>query len=58
MRPSERENLSAHVDLCGQRYGEIRARLKRLEVWLAAITLLLLVGEGTATDVVRRLIGS
>lgn len=57
MEPSERDNLGAHVDLCGQRYGEIRARLKRLEVWLAAITLLLLIGEGTAADVIRRLIG-
>lgn len=58
MKPSERDNLGAHVDLCGQRYGEIRAGLKRLEVWLAAITLLLLIGEGTAADVIRRLIGA
>ena len=57
MKPSERDNLAAHVDLCGQRYGEIRTRLMRLEVWLGAITLLLLIGEGTVTDVVRRLIG-
>lgn len=58
MKPSERDNLGAHVDLCGARYGEIRGRLKRLEAWLAAITLLLLIGEGAATDVIRRLIGA
>ena len=57
MKPSERDNLSAHIDLCGQRYTEIFGRLKRLEYWLAAITILLLVGEGSVIDVIKRLVG-
>ena len=55
MRDSERENLEAHVDMCGSRYGEIYRRLARIEYWLYGIVALLLIGEGTIGDLVKRL---
>ena len=58
MKPSERDNLEAHVDLCEQRYSDLYRRMSRVEYWLAGIALLLLIGEGTVADLVKRLFGS
>ena len=57
MKPSERNNLEAHVDLCSQRYTTLYRRLNRVEYWLAGIVVLLLIGEGTIADLVKRLFG-
>lgn len=57
MFQSERENLGTHVDLCATRYRGVEKRLGRVELILWAIVFLLLVGEGTLADLVKRLFG-
>lgn len=52
----ERVNLETHVELCAERYDGIRKRLSRMEAVLCAIVLLLLFGQGTVTDVAKRLL--
>lgn len=56
MTASERQSLPVHVDMCEQRYRGLAARLQRVEYILYAIVALLLFGEGTVVDVVRRLL--
>jgi len=55
MFQSERVDLGTHVDLCATRYRGVEARLKRVELMLYGIFLLLLLGEGTIGDLVKRL---
>jgi hypothetical protein len=43
--------------LCAERWKQANDRLGRIEVVLAAIVLLLLVGEGSVIAVLRRMLG-
>ena len=45
-----------HEAVCAERWKQTEARLKRIELVLLAIVLLLLLGEGTVLEVVKRLI--
>ena len=49
--------LAVHEAVCAERWKQANERLARIEVVLAAIVLLLLVGEGSVVAVLRRLIG-
>lgn len=55
--PSERISLEAHVDLCAQRYDALRSRLNRVEYAIYALIAILLIGDGTVLEVVKRLVG-
>lgn len=56
MADSERKSLPVHVDMCQQRYSALEARMRRVEYVLYGIAVLLLFGEGTVMEVVKRLI--
>ena len=49
--------LAVHEAICAERWKQANDRLGRIEMVLAAIVLLLLVGEGSVVAVLRRLIG-
>jgi hypothetical protein len=49
--------LAVHEAVCAERWKQANDRLGRIEIVLAAIVLLLLVGEGSVVAVLRRLIG-
>jgi hypothetical protein len=49
--------LAVHEAVCAERWRQTNERLGRIEIVLAAIVLLLLVGEGSVVAVLRRLIG-
>lgn len=49
------QKLAVHEAVCSERWKQAEARLKRIELVLIAIVLLLLFGEGTVLDVVKRL---
>lgn len=49
--------LAVHEAVRAERWKQANERLGRIEVVLAAIVLLLLVGEGSVVAVLRRLIG-
>ena len=49
--------LALHEAVCAERWKQANDRLGRIEMVLAAIVLLLLVGEGSVVAVLRRLIG-
>jgi len=49
--------LAVHEAVCAERGKQANDRLGRIEMVLAAIALLLLVGEGSVVAVLRRLIG-
>jgi hypothetical protein len=49
--------LAVHEAVCAERWKQTNDRLGRIEMVLAAIVLLLLVGEGSVIAVLRRLIG-
>ena len=49
--------LAVHEAVCAERWKQASDRLSRIEIVLAAIVLLLLVGEGSVVAVLRRLIG-
>lgn len=49
--------LAVHEAVCAERWKQANDRLGRIELVLAAIVLLLLVGEGSVIAVLRRLIG-
>jgi hypothetical protein len=49
--------LAVHEAVCAERWKQANDRLARIEVVLAAIVLLLLVGEGSVVAVLRRLLG-
>ena len=46
-----------HEAVCAERWKQANDRLGRIEMVLAAIVLLLLVGEGSVIDVLRRMLG-
>ena len=50
--------LAVHEAVCAERWKQANDRLGRIEVVLAAIVLLLLVGEGSVVEVLRRMLGS
>ena len=49
--------LAVHEAVCAERWKQTNERLSRIEMVLGAIVLLLLVGEGSVVQVLRRLIG-
>ena len=49
--------LAVHEAVCAERWKQAADRLSRIELVLGAIVLLLLVGEGSVVQVLRRLIG-
>jgi hypothetical protein len=49
------QKLAVHEAVCAERWKQAEARLKRIELVLIAIVLLLLFGEGTVLEVVKRL---
>jgi hypothetical protein len=50
------QKLAVHEAVCAERWKQAEARLKRIELVLIAIVLLLLFGEGTVLEVVKRLL--
>ena len=50
------QKLAVHEAICAERWKQAEARLKRIEFVLLAIVVLLLFGEGTVVDVVKRLV--
>jgi hypothetical protein len=53
---TERNSLGTHVSLCEMRYEGLKKRLSRIEIILFGIVLLLLFGQGTVTEVAKRLL--
>jgi hypothetical protein len=49
--------LAVHEAVCSERWKQANERLGRMEVVLAAIVLLLLLGEGSVVAVLRRVFG-
>jgi hypothetical protein len=49
--------LAVHEAVCAERWQQANDRLARIGVVLAAIVLLLLVGEGSVVAVLRRMLG-
>jgi hypothetical protein len=49
--------LAVHEAVCAERRRRANARLGRIEAVLTAIVLLLLLGEGSAVEVLKRLLG-
>jgi hypothetical protein len=50
------QKLAVHEAVCAERWKQAEVRLKRIEIVLIAIVLLLLFGEGTVVEVIKRLI--
>jgi hypothetical protein len=50
------QKLAVHEAVCSERWKQTEARLKRIELVLIAIVFLLLLGEGTVLEVVKRLV--
>jgi hypothetical protein len=50
------QKLAVHEAVCAERWKQAEARLKRIELVLIAIVFLLLLGEGTVLEVVKRLV--
>ena len=48
--------FASHEAVCAERWKQTEARLKRIELVLLAIVVLLLFGEGTVVEVVKRLV--
>ena len=58
VRANEANNrLDGHEELCAERYRGILQRMQRQEWLLWGMVLLLLIGEGTVTEVLARLVG-
>jgi len=51
------KTLAVHEAVCAERWRQANARLGRIEAVLAAIVLLLLLGEGSVVEVLRRMLG-
>lgn len=51
------QRLDGHEDLCAERYKGILTRTTRLEYILWGIIALLLIGDGTVLDLMKRLAG-
>jgi hypothetical protein len=50
------QKLAVHEAICAERWKQAETRLKRIELVLIAIVFLLLLGEGTTLDVIKRLL--
>jgi hypothetical protein len=50
-------SLAVHLAVSAEHWKQVNARLIRIEAVLAAIVFLLLVGEGSVVDVIKRLLG-
>ena len=50
------QKLAVHEAVCAERWNQTDARLRRIEFVLVAIVMLLLFGEGTVVEVVKRLV--
>ena len=50
------QKLAVHEAICAERWKQAEARLKRIELVLLAIVVLLLFGEGTVVEVITRLV--
>ena len=48
---------AVHEAVCAERWKQTNTRLSRIELVLGVIVLLLLVGEGSVIDVLKRLLG-
>jgi hypothetical protein len=48
--------IAVHEAVCAERWNQTNARLARIEAVLAVIVLLLLIGEGSVIDVLRRVL--
>lgn len=58
--PTEEEvarQIAVHEAVCAERWKAVSQRLSRIEAVLAVIVLLLLIGEGSVVDVLKRLLG-
>ena len=51
------QKRAVHEAVCAECWKQASDRLSRIEMVLGAIVLLLLVGEGSVVQVIRRLIG-
>jgi hypothetical protein len=49
--------IAVHEAVCAERYGKILDRVTRVEIVLYAVVVLLLVGEGSVIEVLRRVLG-
>ena len=49
--------LAVHEAVCAERWKQTNTRLSRIELMLGVIVLLLLVGEGSVIDVLKRVLG-
>ena len=50
------QKLAVHEAICAERWKQTEVRLKWIELVLIAIMFLLLFGEGTTLDVIKRLL--
>jgi|GEM_PF-3565596 len=50
--------IAVREAVCAERWKQINTRLASVELVLGIIVLLLLVGEGSVIDVLKRLLGS
>jgi hypothetical protein len=50
-------SLAVHESVCAERWKQTNTRLARIELVLGVIVLLLLIGEGSMIDVLKRLLG-
>lgn len=50
------QKLAVHEAVCAERWKQTDTRLKRIELVLVAIVFLLLFGEGTVVEVLKRLL--
>jgi hypothetical protein len=48
---------AVHEAVCAERWKHTNSRLARIEAVLAVIVLLLLIGEGSVIDVLKRVLG-
>ena len=49
--------IAVHEAVCAERWKQTNTRLSRIELVLGIIVLLLLVGEGSVIDVLKRILG-
>jgi hypothetical protein len=49
--------MAVHEAVCAERWTQTNIRLTRIEAVLAVIVLLLLIGEGSVIDVLKRVLG-
>jgi hypothetical protein len=49
--------IAVHEAVCAERWKHTNFRLARIEAVLAVIVLLLLIGEGSVIDVLKRVLG-